>query len=109
MGTRQPVSRTQEVIEMLHANTIIRSEIQEDKNGNAIAFSIVWQKEDVLMQFNELFNDNEDDPPEQLTDQEIDTILRILYDGHDCNYGTTWDSLNYAIENTIEDRKRKCK
>ncbi len=52
---------------------------------------IVWCVEDVLQQAKENGYD--------LTEDEALSVLNLMLKRHDCNFGTTWESVDGAIKN----------
>jgi len=40
----------------------------------------------------------------ELSDAECVEVLRLMLDRHDCNYGTSWDCMDSAIDTIVEER-----
>jgi len=60
-----------------------------------------WSIEDVrnIIEFNNI------EEAESFTDEDCVRVLEIVAECFDANYGITWDSLEYAINQLIEDSK----
>jgi hypothetical protein len=78
---------------------ILYSGLVENDERHYDGFCIAWSKEDVILSMSQWF-DNE---PE-LTDAEIDTVLKNIHDSHDAEYGISWESFRSEIESIISDR-----
>lgn len=37
----------------------------------------------------------------KLTKEQVDRVLNLLEDGHDANYGTTWEHLEQAVDKVL--------
>ena len=75
------------------------SEVKDYGNGynsnNSIA--IVWTIEDVEYRLDEYY------PKLKYTNDSCMDILHSVADDHDANYGVSWESIDYAIENYFYD------
>jgi DNA-directed RNA polymerase specialized sigma subunit len=60
---------------------------------------ILWQIADVHIATKNM------EEPIELSDDDAATILDDIQNGADCNYGITWDTLYYAIEDYINSLK----
>lgn len=64
--------------------------------GDAIA--IIWSIEDV-------YACAEERERGTLTQEEARKVLKDVEANHDCTYGVSWESIDYAIEDVILDRE----
>ncbi len=60
---------------------------------------IVWCDEDVKHRA------RENDTP--ITEKESVRALHLMLDNHDCDFGITWASVDYAISTILGERKEK--
>jgi hypothetical protein len=70
------------------------------RNANDPNFIAVWWHiDDVKSRANDI--------GESVTDEEAREILGQVRHGHDCNYGITWETFDYYIEEMIKKRESK--
>ena len=108
---------TEKIREMLEAVFDVENPIKED----SIPINDLFERMDRRHNIRNCFDPNNialwwhtddvksraEDIGEELTDDEALNALNGAKNGHDCNYGITWETFDYFIEEEVKMRKVK--
>jgi hypothetical protein len=72
----------------------------KNRNPESEIVCIIWNVDDVIQANASLADDEENlTTDEEITLEECQEVLRLVERYHDAEYGVTWDTLKYHIEN----------
>ena len=85
-------------------------EILRDSKGKVVGLTSTWTKDDVETVFEDMFSDgypNLINRPTSLTNEEIEEVCCNLVDHFDASQGINWKTIEYCIEDVLENREEE--